>query len=208
MKVNKKTLDKKLKDVIKPYAKEYKLKTRGITLFKKINDYFIYITISISGMNQEKIAITGYIKPLIIDDLFWEVFQMPDNSKEPIGLRANGAFKVDGLTVFSKNMEYKDIDSIDEMAKTLLEECYVEITNLVNQFDSIHDFLVYSEKIENKILYDYNLVKMLLLINDKKYIEAKEEAEKQIKSDKYGRFKNEGKFIYEHIVDYCNLHKE
>ncbi|MFV0393152.1 MAG: hypothetical protein ACK5LC_01965 [Coprobacillaceae bacterium] len=208
MKVNKKFLDKELQNAIKPIVKEYKLKSRGITLFKEIDDYFIYITISISGMKKEKIAITGYIKPFIIDDLFWKVFNMSNNSNEPISLRANGAFKIDGLTVFSKNIEYEEIENIPNLSKELLRECYNKIVDLTNKFSNVNEFLVYSEKVEKKVLYDYNLVKMLLLINEEKYVEAKGIAEEQIKNHKYGRFQNEGKFIYDHIVDYCNLHKE
>ena len=205
MKFRKKELDKKLANSIKIDTKNYGLKSRGITLFKKVNDYFIYITIGISGINGEKIAISGYVKPYVVDDVFWKVFNMSKNSEEPMGLRANGAFKIDGATAFLENIEYGDVHNIGDVAKELLKKCYEKLMSIVNEFKNYNDFLEFSKESKSKTLYDYALVNMLLLINEGKYSEARQDAEKNILDNKYGRFRNEGKFIYEHIIDYCNL---
>ena len=37
------------------------------------------------------------VKPFIMDDIFWAVFHMKENSQQPIGLRADGAFTVDAF---------------------------------------------------------------------------------------------------------------
>ena len=205
MKLNRSDMNKIVKDSIREDAKYYRLKSRGIVLYKREDDYFLSIIICVSGKNQEKIQITGYIKPFVIDDIFWKVFHMPENSKEPIGLRANGAFKVDPLEVFEKNVEYGSIDEIENISRELLRECHEKISSVLKELDSLSEFLSYAkEKTDEKLgLFDYNLVDMLLLINDGKYQEAKMIADEQILKKEYCRFKNEGKFIYEHIVDFC-----
>lgn len=204
MKLNRNSLNKILLNSIQIDKKEYKLKSRGCSLYKKVDDYFVDIMISISGMQQEYIAVNGFVKPYIIDDIFWEVFHMSDNGKESMGLRANGAFKVDSLNVFSSTVIYGEIENIGTLAKKLLFQCHEEILNVIKQFKSFDDFLIFANNREKKMLFDYNLVTMLLLINEKKYGEARMTAEEMIANGKYGRFKNEGKYIYEHIVDYCN----
>lgn len=205
MKLKRSDLDKIVKDSIRKDMKEYQLKSRGIVLYKREHEYFLSIIICVSGKSQERIQIMGFIKPYIIDDIFWKVFHMPENSKEPMGLRANGAFKIDPLEIFEKSVEYGDIDKIENISRDLLKECHEKISSVLKELDSSDGFLPYvKEKTDGKLgLFDYNLVNMLLLINDGKYQEAKVIADEQILNKKYGRFKNEGKFIYEHIVDFC-----
>ena len=51
---------------------------------------------------------TLYVKPLYIDDLWWDVFEMSSNKKEPMSLRGNGAFALDGVRI----METPDLFDI------------------------------------------------------------------------------------------------
>lgn len=57
--------------------------------------------IGATGLENDIVRIRGYVKPYITDDIFGEVFNMESNSNEPIGLRANGAYKVDGFEAFT-----------------------------------------------------------------------------------------------------------
>jgi hypothetical protein len=205
VKQKKSELNKKIKDSLKSELKRFALKSRGIVYFKRSGDYFITIMMAISGMKQEKIITTGAIKPYLIDDLFWNVFQMPDNCNEPIGLRANGAFKVDGLNIFQKNIEYETIENIGLISKDMLSDCMAMLENKISEFASYEDFLNFSKTADTDGYYDYNLVKMLLLINDKQYQQAGALAEELILKGDKGRFKNNGKYTNEHIVDFCKL---
>ena len=203
MKISKKELDKRLATVVKSEAKVHRLKKRGTILFTRINDYFIYIVIIIAGFKHEKIHIAGYVKPYIIDDLFWKVFNMPSNSLEPMGLRANGAFKVDGINLYSKSVEYEKSDNIEITTKGLLDECLSKMLLIVDGFENYGKYLDFSREVGANTLYDFLLVKMLLLIQEGRYFDAKEIADEQILAKRFGRFKNEGKYIYEHISEYC-----
>ena len=39
------------------------------------------------------------VKPYFIDDLWWDIFEMPENKKAPKSLRGNGAFAVEGIDI-------------------------------------------------------------------------------------------------------------
>ena len=191
---------------IKEDLKKYKLKSRGGIYYKKIRQYFIYMHIGVTGMENDIVRIRGYVKPYIIDDIFWEVFNMKSNSNEPIGLRANGAYKVDGFEDFYNDVKYGDVESLRDVSKELIGKCYEDLEETVNHFKKFDEFLHFSKSSGKNQLYDYNLFDMLLLINARKYKEAKSIATNLIKKHEYGRFSNEGKNIYEYIVDYCNKH--
>ena len=56
--------------------------------------------IGATGLENDIVRIRGYVKPYITDDILGS-FNMESNSNEPIGLRANGAYKVDGFEAFT-----------------------------------------------------------------------------------------------------------
>ncbi|WP_368935933.1 hypothetical protein [Bacillus sp. SH8-8] len=206
MKLKRKDLDKKISASIKKELKKYKLKSRGGIYYKKIGQYFIYMHIGATGVENDIVRIRGYVKPYIIDDIFWEVFNMESNSNEPIGLRANAAYKVDGFEAFYNDVKYGDVESLGDVANELIGKCYEYLEQTVESFEGFEDFLSFSKSSDKNQLYDYNLVDMLLLINTGKYKEAKSIAKNLIAKHEYGRFINEEKNIYEYIVDYCNSH--
>ncbi|EJQ45435.1 hypothetical protein IEE_02316 [Bacillus cereus BAG5X1-1] len=206
MKLKRKDLDKMISASIKEDLKKYKLKSRGGIYYKKIGQYFIYMYIGATGVENDIVRIRGYMKPYITDDIFWEVFNMKSNSNEPIGLRANGAYKVDGFEAFYSDVKYDDVENLGDVAKELIGKCYEYLEKTVECFENYDDFLSFSKPSNKNQLYDYNLVDMLLLINTRKYTEAKSIAKNLIEKHEYGRFINEEKNIYEYIVDYCNRH--
>lgn len=204
MKLSKKEIDKAIKDSIQMDAKKGQFKSRGNIFYKKMGEYFIRIMIRSSGLKQEYIKVRGDIKPYVVDDIFWEVFHMPDNSREPMGLRANGAFAVEPLNVFEEFVEYREAEKIGTISRELFSKCYERVMYAVKSFGNLNDFLLFAETEGVNQLFDYDLVNMLFLIDGKRYQEAEEIAKEQISNKNYGRFKNEGKFIYERIVDYCD----
>ena len=208
MGINRNALNKMMIESIQEDKKQYNLKSKGCILYKKEGDYFVTIIIGITGMRSDEIRVAGYLKPYIIDDIFWDVFHMSDNSKAPMGLRANGAFKVDPLVVFSNTIAYEEAEKIGTIAKDLLHQCHQEIIHVIEEINDMNGFLLFAKDKGETGFFDYDLTCMLLLIHNKKYQEAGKIAEEQLSNGNHGRFKNEGKYIYEHIVDYCNIQLE
>ena len=207
IKMKKSELNKLFNLALKNNIKQYPIKSRGGILYKKEGDYLVSFLLLVSDFKHKNFNGSSLIKPFIADDVFWEVFKMESNRSEPISLRANGAFTVDGLKVFAKHEIYNDVEDFDRMIKEFLEESNKIVSNIIGTFCNFDDYLLFSKTIEKKGLFDYELMKMLLLIYDGNYEKAKKLALEQLSDRKMGRFQNEGKWIYEHVVDYCNLHK-
>lgn len=112
------------------------------------------------------------------------------------------------LMLFRKNIEYEKAENIGNVENSLIEQCYNEVVAVTERFQSYSDFLQYAHLQEEKghRVHDLDLMTMLLLIFEEKYEEAASIAKQHIGDRNLGRFPNEGKYIHEHIVDYCNAH--
>lgn len=75
---------------------------------------------------------------------------MESNSNEPIGLRANGAYKVDGFEAFYNDVKYGDVESLGDVANELIGKCYEYLEQTVESFEGFEDFL-FSRNLRIKI---------------------------------------------------------
>lgn len=204
-----KQLKKELNQCIRVAAKRLKLKSRSERFFDKVGDYLVKYMIDIKFPdNQFSITIQPSIKPYIIDDIFWEVFDMASNSQEPMSLRAVGAFTVDSVSLPFKivkedwTMEDLDLEKVESKVFEVLSEVHEEVLKLINSFSSFEDFYAYA--VENgPSLVGYDLIGMLLMIHREQYADALQMAEDLIANRKFGGFQNKGKWINEYIVEYC-----
>lgn len=204
-----KQLKKELNQSVRVAAKRLKLKSRSERFFDKVGDYLVKYMIDIKFPdNQFSITIQPSIKPYIIDDIIWEVFDMASNSQEPMSLRAVGAFTVDSVSLSYKivkedwTMEDLDLEKVESKVFEVLSEVHEEVLKLINSFSSFEDFYAYA--VENgPSLVGYDLIGMLLMIHREQYADALQMAEDLIANRKFGGFQNKGKWINEYIVEYC-----
>lgn len=204
-----KQLKKELNQCIRVAAKRLKLKSRSERFFDKVGDYLVKYMIDIKFPdNQFSITIQPSIKPYMIDDIFWEVFNMASNSREPMSLRAVGAFTVDSVSLPFKivkedwTMEDLDLEKVESKVFEVLSEVHEEVLKLINSFSSFEDFYAYA--VDNgPSLVGYDLIGMLLMIHREQYADALQMAEDLIANRKFGGFQNKGKWINEYIVEYC-----
>ncbi len=204
-----KQLNKELKQSIRSAAKRLKLKSRSERFFDKVGDYLVKYMIDINFPdNKFRLIIRSYIKPYIIDDIFWEVFDMASNSQAPMSLRAVGAFTVDTFTLPTKiaeedwTMEDLDLEKVETKVFEVLSETHEEVCKLISSFSDFEDFYTYV--VENApIPARYDLMGMLLMIHREQYQEALQMAEGLIAKRDFGDFQNKSKWINEYIVDYC-----
>ena len=204
-----KELKKELKKVQGKAAKKLQLKSRDWAYFKKVGNYFIIHRIGI-GFQTGSFAmnVKTQVKPYIIDDIFWEVFDMASNSQEPMSLRAVGAFTVEGLSLPDKvakedwKMEDLDLEKVESKVFEVLSEAHEEALKIITSFSDFEDFYAYT--VDNgPSLVGYDLIGMLLMIHREQYAEALQMAEGLIAKGKHGKFQNKSKWINEYIVDYC-----
>jgi hypothetical protein len=65
----------------------------------------IYFT----GLQKDKVAVRGTVKPFVVDDVLWDVLQIPSNHEAPISLHADGAWTIWGLPVFQETANYEHL---------------------------------------------------------------------------------------------------
>lgn len=204
MKITRKGIEKYINEVQKEERKKYGYKKRQDILFKKYKDYFVSIRSHATGFNQDKLVVEGEVKPYCFDDIFWEVFKMPENSNEPMGLRANGAFSLWSFRMFKQEKIIKDYAEVIPYVMEKIEEYDKQLCLAVDAFgNDLQNYIEYVDTIENTGMYDKKLGEMLYYIYVKEYNKALELASYEISQNRYGNFGNEGKYIYEHVVDYC-----
>ena len=204
-----KQLEKELKQAVRNAAKRLKFKSRSKNVFDKVGDYFVHYMININFPdNKFRVFVSPYIKPYIIDDIFWEVFDMASNSQAPMSLRAIGAFTVDKFSLPDKMatedwaMEDLNLEKVETKVFEVLSETHEEVLKLIDGFLTFEDFYAYAvENSPNPARHD--LMGMLLMIHREQYQEALQMAEDLIAKHKLGKFQNKSKWINEYIVDYC-----
>ena len=98
-------------------------------------------------------------KPLWIDDLLWDCLRMEGNKKEPLSLRATGAFTVSGVEI------HQEYDPLKEWTLEELEryvDKYLEEFSRIVQTVTIEDFY---NKIKSSV-YHKELRVSLTLVHD------------------------------------------
>jgi hypothetical protein len=204
MKITRKEIEKYINEVQKVERKKYGYKKRGYTLFKKYKDYFVSVQAYATGINNDKLVVCGGVKPYYFDDVFWEVFKMPENSDEPMGLRANGAFSLWSLELLEQDKIIKDYAEVTPYVIEKIAEYDKKLCETVDGFgNDSKNFIDYVDAIDDTHMYDKPLGKMLYYIKNEQFDKARELAAYEMSQNRYGSFVNEGKHIYEHVVDYC-----
>ena len=129
-------LDKKDTLFRKSVSKKYKWKQSSYINWKVEGGYYFYL----EHLNCYGEA-TLYVKPLYIDDLWWDVFEMSSNKKEPMSLRGNGAFALDGVRIMetpdlfdirAEESEY-ELEKIQKYSDEDIEKIW---DNVFQQFDN------------------------------------------------------------------------
>ena len=109
-------LDKKDTSIRKNVSKKFGWKQSSYINWKVEAGYYFYLE-HLNCYNEA----TLYVKPLYIDDLWWDVFEMSSNKKEPMSLRGNGAFALNGVRIM-ETPDLFDIRTNGRGAENELEE--------------------------------------------------------------------------------------
>lgn len=173
-------------EAIRKAAKLKKYKVKSYAIYSVEGNLFIHADFFV---DSEKISYRIYVKNYEYDDIFWNVMQMPSNSKQSDSLRAVGAFKAPSVLL--------------DKGEIRLDEDYEEQVNyFVNLiFERSHNFLN-THDIDEYVInctdgLDINILKYIAYIHMGKKSEARMIAEKAIHNGDKGRFSNEGKYFFE-----------
>ena len=134
-------LNKKDTSIRKNVAKKFGWKQSSYINWKVEGGYYFYLV----HFNCYGEA-TLYVKPLYIDDLWWDVFEMSSNKKAPMSLRGNGTFSLDGVKILktpdlfdirAEESEY-ELEKIqkysDEDIEKIWDDVFQQIEDEVKRF--------------------------------------------------------------------------
>lgn len=208
MKLTRKEVNSNTTAKMKELGKKYGYKKRDYALYKVQAEYFASVTICswLLPKNKVRVMLTAEIKPFFFDDLFWEIFQMSDNSKEPISLRAVGAFSFRSLVIHSEERLFEGYDGADEYMENAMKRCDDKITEVVGTLNGDYrKFLGYARTLEHKVVFEQVLAEIFLDIREEKYADAAEKAKLEIQKGNTGGFVDSNrKGIYDYVLCYCN----
>ncbi|MCM1182416.1 MAG: hypothetical protein NC337_03475 [Roseburia sp.] len=136
------------------------------------------------------------IKPLWMDELFWDIIDMPENKSEPLSLRCIGAFAISGMTFFEDRRE------LPEWRAEELEKCIAEY--LEHFRDTVNDSDMESwNSVFDERAYQGEVQAILLLIHRQEYREALERVQSM---EERSYFQNKGIWFKEYAEAYCRRH--
>ena len=160
-------LNKALPKILREKIKAYPFKKKDFMIWYSKKDLFfdLLITVNVTEEGHCVCSSREAVKPLWLDELLWDFLKMEENKKEPLSLRAVGAFTVTGSEIFACSQELKDWDvcELEKCVDGRLEHFYHSV-----QTAAVVDFILNIKS--NR--YHSVLREALTYIHDQKYPEA------------------------------------
>lgn len=191
---------KAMEIIIKNDSKLFGYKTSMGYVYKFIDEFVFEILIIVNK------NISGDIraKPIILDKIFWEIFDMNDEVKnKPKSFHINGAFVANAATINTFEFEYSKSEEAKNKFKNILETSNDIIENFRKNVFDINSFQEYIKNNPNQYLND-----IFIDIINKKYKESLKKINQCIKEYKTGGFRVNCKSIIEYAKDYCEKNME
>ena len=208
-----KTMEKLFRQKYAIVAKKHSFKNNSYWAFKVKNDFFFSSFVYLNNLalfdNYLEINVSLQVKPMIVDEFYWEIFGLNENKKKPLSFRANGCFVVQGPTLIEIEREtitFKNLipneenlieiieagfELIDKEIDTFLKQCTIETFD-VNNFRFIG------------LSNDKALMSMLLPIANGNYQKALDLVKQQLTQSEKGRYyKSDGTSVYDLVKKYC-----
>ena len=206
-----KNIEQNMKIALKSASKNLKWKYKDSVIFKVQEGLFFECMISYNRLSKDFSARLAF-KPVALDNLFWEVFDMPENMDQPLSFRTFGAFTVTPFKV----QEWKEevIGSLEQMCRLIIEKCQNCISTILLDVKDISTYVDYLTKSFNeyKIKHTESILNInlelilsnILLGNIKNALSLITE---RLQSGDTGKFvdcrNNTLKGIYEYAKEYC-----
>lgn len=190
---------KEYTELIKKLGKKFGMKHKQCVLFYTFKDYFIDIIYRF-GVKSNTFMYRAGIKYMDYDDIQWDVLDMSDNKKQPLSLRAVGAFSAGGIQ-FIENT----VVSLGNEPEVVVDNILAEIKQKTEAYNEDIDSKILDmigEKDEDKMEAVTKL--FIVYIHIEKYSEARELIEKCLENGYEGSYGNKGKMFVELALEYLD----
>lgn len=154
---------------------QFGFKKSGYVSYKIVNGYFFYIHHLVDA------SVDLIVKPFYADDLWWDIFQMPEN-ETPLSLRGNGAFALSGehigeyQTFVGKWDNYSEKD-FEKIWTSVFNTIEADIASFISLNPSADQYIPPATNMRGDVSLTY-LIALLHNNNVRKVIELIHEAQK------------------------------
>ncbi|MDE5554982.1 MAG: hypothetical protein K2J10_07365 [Muribaculaceae bacterium] len=148
-------------------------------------------------------------KPMYADDLWWDIWETPENKKEPLSLRGLGVFSLSGqvLVKYDIPTRMEDLEEILSAYKNIFDDAESEISKFIEAFPDADKFYPDVNKIDSfdrdKLLY------LITLIHNGRFSEVLSFI-KEARRNKHHCMFNSGFLAnrddYDYIRSWCKKH--
>ena len=186
------------KQLFKPTAKQFGFKIISGSAYRKEGDWLYIVDMFV---RYDSLLVKIGVKSLLLDELFWEIFEMKaEVAKKPLSFHINAAFVPYSLTFREWITPFTGIEHTAEVLEQAFTECRSVIAQGLESIQSISDY--------RELLMQKNHVNMLNVmlcdIAEERYTQALAKAEQELASGQSGGFVTMEKGdIYNYIVRYC-----
>lgn len=210
--------EKEFENSLKAICKNYGYKSVMGIPYKFVGQFLFEIHISTSlGISTDEnlemksnkktvinpsLSVTLYVKPVILDEIFWIVFDMYDAAvKQPKSFHVKGAFTANITPFFSWNEDFIDEENQKNIAEKILTKSNAEIEKYQTTVFNLESF-------EESIINEPNqyLNQILIKIAQKDYNKALQQIEICIAKGQTGGFAEIGKTILDYAKEHCKKH--
>lgn len=187
-------LNKSLTQILKNKVKSYGFKKKDFMVWAATKELYFSLLIDVREKDGHCYCTSWeIIKPLWIDDLFWDIMDMSSNKSEPLSLRCIGIFTVHGMDCFECEQELPEwsIDELESCVTTYMEHFRNTVNNsTMESYYSIFDPTAYHGDIQE----------ILILLHKQEYQKALERIQSM---EGGGRFQNNDIWFREYAENYC-----
>lgn len=137
--MTRKEFKKGISECRKIVGNQFGFKKSGYVSYKIVNGYFFYIHHLVDT------SVDLRVKPLYADDLWFDIFQIPE-SKKPLSLRGNGAFALSGEligefpTFVGSWGNYKEHD-YEKIWTSVFNQIEIEMANFITKNPSADRYM-------------------------------------------------------------------
>ena len=187
---------KQLEQAEKVRAKEYGFRLSRGYVYKFVSDFAWWVWAYVKS-DVKDVSVQIRVKYTPLDMVFWDVFEIPENRKQPQSFHITGAF-VSPFCRLGDETHVPVESSIDDAYCRALKKAAELIDGYAQNLDTALDFKRLVENDESRRL---NLV--LLEILEGNYPAALDIIEQERRAGRDGGFRADGGDIYDYAERYC-----
>lgn len=208
-----KKIEKELKLTLKNVAKINKWSFKDSIIFKAENGLFFECMVGYNKITKN-VDVRLSFKPIDLDDLFWDIFDLTENKKQPLSFRSFGVFTVSTFEIHKWQEKFIYTEGhLDEFCNNIIQSVQKRINEVLLSVHDISAYITYLKQLylEHQSKYpgsvvDINLEIILSFILLNKIEDALSIVNNRLKSGDKGRYldgRNTLKGIYDYTKEYC-----